>query len=161
MGLFKPPIGNLPLSSFKFSEVYHYTVLNGTLKSILTSNPACRGQYRSEPRVGPLKLISLRHSWLHLSWPDHRGSDSEIYNGDSRKPELRCEYGVRVSLVTILPARQGRKHGRAQGHALGGLSVSSVPRKRASGFCHENPCIPPIRAGTSRPFLPPILNTVF
>ena len=33
MGLFKNPIGNLLLTSFKSSEVYHYTVLNGTLKS--------------------------------------------------------------------------------------------------------------------------------
>ena len=30
MGLFKTPIGNLPLPSFKSSEVYHYTVLNGS-----------------------------------------------------------------------------------------------------------------------------------
>ena len=33
IGLFKTPIGNLLLNSFKSSEVYHYTVLNGTLKS--------------------------------------------------------------------------------------------------------------------------------
>ena len=35
MGLLKSlfKFGNLPLTSFKSSEVYHYTVLNGTLKS--------------------------------------------------------------------------------------------------------------------------------
>ena len=31
MDLFKNPIGNLPLNSFKSSEVCHYTVLNGML----------------------------------------------------------------------------------------------------------------------------------